>query len=86
MSGLTDREKLDKWVVNERIVSNENLTIRLKYENEEISDFSWKTSDAVEFQNSARCLEFYKNNADRLYGCEITKIATAIDFFIQFTS
>ena len=86
MSGLTDREKIDKWIVNERIVSNEVLTIRLKYEDGEISDFSWKSVDEVEFQNSTRCLEFYKNNAERIYGCEITKIATAIDFYNQFTS
>jgi hypothetical protein len=86
MSGLTDREKIDKWIVNERIVSNEVLTIRLKYEDGEISDFSWKSVGEVEFQNSTRCLEFYKNNAERIYGCEITKIATAIDFYNQFTS
>lgn len=83
---LSEREKLDKWSINERVLSNEKITLRLKYEDNEIVDFSWKKKDDLEFTHSKRCVEFFMNNSEKLYGSDVAKIETAIDFYNQFNS
>ena len=45
---LSEREKIDKWIVDERIMSKDDLTIWLKYEDEEVVDFRWKTKQDTE--------------------------------------
>lgn len=83
---LSEREKIDKWIVDERIMSKDDLTIWLKYEDEEVVDFRWKTKQDTEFKYSAECVKFFKNNSEKLYGCDLAKIETAIDFYNQFNS
>ena len=83
---LSEREKLDKWSIDERIMSNGNITLWLKYEEGEVVDFRWKTTDDVDFKYSKRCVEFFIKNSDKLYGCDVAKIETAIDFYNQFNS
>jgi hypothetical protein len=83
---LSEREKIDKWIVDERIMSKDDLTIWLKYEDAEVVDFRWKTTQDAEFKYSAECVKFFKNNSEKLYGCDLAKIETAIDFYNQFNS
>lgn len=83
---LSEREKMDKWSLDERIMSNGNITLWLKYEENEIVDFRWKTESDSEFIHSKRCVDFFFKNADKLYGSDVAKIETAIDFYNQFNS
>ncbi len=83
---LSEREKIDKWIIEERIMTRGDLTIWLKYEEDEVVDFRWKTAEDEEFKHSLDCVTFFKNNTEKLYGCDVAKIETAIDFFNQFNS
>ena len=83
---LSEREKIDKWTIEERIMSNGNISLWLKYEENEIVDFRWKTGYDPEFIHSKRCVDFFFKNADKLYGSDVAKIETAIDFYNQFNS
>ena len=81
---LTEREKIDKWKIEERILSNSEITLWLRYEDDEVVDFRWKTENDSDFKHSSRCIEFYERNSEKLYGSDVAKIATAIDFYNQF--
>jgi hypothetical protein len=83
---LSEREKMDKWTVNERIMTKNDLTLWLKYEDDVVADFRWKTKEDVDFKHSDECVQFFKNNSEKLYGCDVAKIETAIDFYNQFNS
>lgn len=83
---LSEREKMDKWTIDERIMTKKDLTLWLKYEDEVVVDFRWKTEKDVEFKQSDDCVQFFKNNSEKLYGCDVSKIETAIDFYNQFNS
>lgn len=83
---LSEREKMDKWQIDERIMTKDNLTLWLKYENDEVIDFRWKTDEDEGFIQSEDCVKFFQNNSDKLYGCDVSKIETAIDFYNQFKS
>ena len=83
---LSEREKIDKWHINERILSKDDLVIWLKYEEDVVIDFRWKTKEDLEFKHSSECVLFFHNNLDKLYGCDVAKIETAIDFYNQFNS
>ena len=52
---LSEREKIDKWTIEERIMSKGDITLWLKYEENEIVDFRWKTGYDVSLyiQNDA---------------------------------
>lgn len=82
---LSEREKIDKWVVEERILSKDNLTVWLKYEDDEVVDFRWKFGEDIEFKHSSECVQFFQNNSEKLYGCDVAKVETAIDFYNQFS-
>tara|TARA_A100001037_G_scaffold303654_1_gene338222 strand:- start:8251 stop:8508 length:258 start_codon:yes stop_codon:yes gene_type:complete len=84
--GLSEREKMDKWHLDERILSKDDLTIWLKYEDDTVVDFRWKTKTDIEFKHSPECVQFFHNNTEKLYGCDVAKIETAIDFYNQFKS
>ena len=83
---LSEREKMDKWQLDERILSKDGLTLWLKYEDDEVVDFRWKTKTDIEFQHSTDCVQFFQNNREKLYGTDIAKIETAVDFYNQFKS
>jgi len=83
---LSEREKIDKWSLDERIMSKDDITLWLKYEENEIIDFRWKSKDDLEFKHSSRCVEFFFKNSEKLYGSDVAKIETAIDFYNQFNS
>ena len=83
---LSEREKLDKWIIDERIMTKNDLTLWLKYEEDAVVDFRWKTKEDADFKYSAECVQFFKNNSEKLYGCDVAKIETAIDFYNQFNS
>lgn len=83
---LSEREKLEKWKIDERIMTKGDLTIWLKYEDDKIIDFRWKTDTEDGFKHSEECVKFFRNNSDKLYGCDVSKIETAIDFYNQFNS
>ena len=83
---LTEREKMDKWNLDERILSKGNLTLWLKYKDDVVTDFRWKEAPDADFKDSPECVRFFHNNAGKLYGTDVAKIETAIDFYNQFKS
>lgn len=85
---ISEREKMEKWTIEERILSKNGLTLWLKYDlndNDKIEDFRWKVeNEDNEFIHSPECVNFFHNNSEKLYGCDVEKIATSIDFYRQF--